>query len=69
MIEPLFVFALTWSFGCTTDLEGKQKFDRKLWVMMKDSSNQFPSNGYVYDYFYNMEKKEWIIWTETVSKY
>ena len=23
ILEPLFVFALTWSFGCTTDLEGK----------------------------------------------
>ena len=37
--------------------------------MMKDSTNQFPANGFVYDYFYNMEKKEWIIWTETVQKY
>lgn len=25
-VEPLFVFALTWSIGCTTNLEGREKF-------------------------------------------
>jgi len=69
VLEPLFIFALTWSFGCTTDLEGKQKFDRKVRAMMKDSIYPFPANGYVYDYMFSKEKKEWVIWTDTVEKY
>lgn len=27
MIEPLFIFALTWSIGCTTDETGREKFN------------------------------------------
>ena len=27
MLEPLFVFALVWSLGCTTTLEGRLKFN------------------------------------------
>jgi dynein heavy chain len=30
MIEQLFVFALTWSIGCTTNLEGREKFNQKF---------------------------------------
>lgn len=36
---------------------------------MKDSIFPFPANGYVYDYTFNKEKKEWIVWTDTVDKY
>jgi dynein heavy chain len=28
--EQLFIFALTWSIGTTTNFEGREKFDRKL---------------------------------------
>jgi dynein heavy chain len=30
MLEPIFIFAVVWSIGCTTDLEGREKFDKKL---------------------------------------
>jgi dynein heavy chain len=30
MMEPLFIFAVVWSIGCTTDLEGRDKFNSKL---------------------------------------
>jgi dynein heavy chain len=29
-LEPLFIFALTWSIGATTTLEGRDKFNNKL---------------------------------------
>jgi len=32
--EALFVFALVWSIGCTTNLEGREKFDRKVKELM-----------------------------------
>lgn len=44
MLEPLFLFALVWSIGCTTNLEGREKFDKKLRELMgNDSKYKFPS--------------------------
>lgn len=67
-IEPLFVFALTWSIGCTTNLEGREKFSQKLRTMLSDKVS-FPTEGMIYDYMWNKTKKEWIIWTDTVPEY
>lgn len=67
-IEPLFIFALTWSIGCTTNLEGRDKFSQKLRTMLSDKVG-FPSEGMMYDYVWDKTKKEWIIWTDTVSEY
>jgi dynein heavy chain len=69
ILEPLFVFAVAWSFGCTTDLEGRTKFDRKLRTMMKDSMFGFPDKGHVYDYTFDQDKKEWVTWDTTVPKF
>lgn len=29
-IEPLLIFAITWSLGATTTLEGREKFNNKM---------------------------------------
>lgn len=43
ILEPLFLFALVWSIGCTTNLEGRELFNRKLREMMGyDSKFKFP---------------------------
>ena len=42
MCEALFVFCLVWSVGCTTDLDGREKFDRKVKELMGESKYAFP---------------------------
>lgn len=68
--ESLFVFALVWSVGCTTNLEGRQKFDKKIRELMgKDIKYPMPTEGLVHDYMFDKTKKEWVIWTNTVPSY
>jgi len=62
--EHLFVFALTWSVGCTTNLEGREKFDKKLRSIVNPKLN-IPDDGYIYDYMWNTKTKEWVVWTNT----
>ena len=70
MLEPLFVYSVIWSIGCTTDPEGREKFAGKIKELLgKDNEHKFPSGGSVYDYCYNKEIKEWVVWTETVDPY
>jgi hypothetical protein len=43
MCEAYFLFALVWSIGCTTNLEGREKFDRRLRELMgPDNKFKFP---------------------------
>jgi dynein heavy chain len=37
--------------------------------MGKDFKHKMPAEGLVYDYFFDKNKKEWIIWTNTVPSY
>lgn len=67
-IEQLFVFALIWSIGCTTDLAGREKFDQKLRTILSNKV-LMPDTGLVYDYCWETEKKEWIIWTMTKPEF
>jgi dynein heavy chain len=61
-LEHFFVFALVWSIGCTTNLEGREKFDRKLRTLIPPNLNM-PGEGYVYDYLFDQKEKDWVIWT------
>ena len=70
MINSLFFFAFVWSTGVTTTLEGRMKFDK--WArdnILNKIGIEFPQDKLVYDYHYNMEKKEWIYWKDTVPEY
>lgn len=70
MLEAVFVFCTVWSIGCTTSLEGRVKFDKKLKDLMgKDNKWKLPSNGTCYDYKFSTEKKEWIYWTDTINEF
>jgi dynein heavy chain len=68
--EPLFIFSLVWSVGCTVNLAGRQKFDSWLRSEMQTlgSPSPFPSKGLVYDYVYSMETGQWKKWMETVGE-
>jgi len=67
-IEQLFVFAVTWTIGATTNLEGREKFHNKFAKMIPDKVG-FPSQTKVYDVMWDKGKKEWVKWTHTVDEY
>ena len=70
MINQLFFFALVWSIGVTTTLEGRIKFDK--WIrenVIAKIGLEFPADRLVYDYKFNVETKEWQYWRETVPEY
>ena len=70
MLEPLFVFAIIWSIGCTTTPEGRKNFSDNLRQLMgKDNEHRLPAEGSVYDYCYMRNEKQWLKWDETVNEY
>ena len=59
-----------WSIGCTTNLDGREKFDRKVKELMgRDHKFSFPPDGLVHDYQFDKTKKEWVLWTDTLPVY
>jgi len=69
-IEPLFLFALTWSIGCTTNLEGRIKFNKRLLDLMGSQPRfAFPEGGSCYDFQWDMASKDWKNWKDTVPAY
>jgi dynein heavy chain len=70
VLEPIFLFALVWSIGCTTNLEGREKFDQRLRELIDPNQKyKFPSSGLVYDYCFDKTTKEWKTWNDTVPVY
>jgi dynein heavy chain len=70
MCPQLFLFAAIWSIGCTTNLIGREKFDK--WfrsIIPKIGCNDFPAEKLVYDYNYDVVQKKWIPWLETIKEY
>lgn len=67
-IEQYFIFALIWSIGGTSTLEGREKFDKKLRPMLSTKLG-LPDEGKVYDYVWDKTKKEWQKWTAIVDEY
>lgn len=68
--EAYFVFALVWSIGCTTNLDGREKFDKRVRELMgRDHKFKFPGEGLVYDYCFDKSERSWKQWTDTVQPY
>jgi dynein heavy chain len=65
----LYLFALIWSIGTTTDLKGKEAFDKWLRERMPKMGIEFPAERMVYDYKFDIVEKKWTIWFETVKEY
>jgi dynein heavy chain len=64
------LFSFIWSIATTTDISGRQKFD--LWIrklMPQLGITSFPEDGLVYDYTWDLKKKQWISWLDTVPEY
>jgi dynein heavy chain len=70
-IEAVFVFALVWSVGCTTNEVGRLSFDSFLRheCFANKMTWPFPKAGSVYDYIFIMESKKWIKWMDIIDKY
>ena len=69
--DSLFVFALMWSVGATTDSKGRKKFDSfvKLTVNQLGLKVNLPKQGVLYDYLFDLTKQEWVPWMDTAPKY
>lgn len=63
LLEKWFVFSLVWSVGATVDEQGRDAID----TCVRDIESGFPHSGYIYDYYVNVEKKEWVNWAEKLS--
>jgi hypothetical protein len=70
MIPQLFLFSAIWSIGCTTNLVGREKFDK--WfrsIIPKLGITDFPAEKLVHDYQYDIATKKWMPWLETIKEY
>ncbi|KAG7391800.1 Dynein heavy chain 1, axonemal [Phytophthora pseudosyringae] len=70
-IEPLFIFALIWSVGASTNDAGRVRFDSFLRseLVANNCKPPLPPTGLVYDYCYQLSSHKWVTWMNTVSPY
>jgi dynein heavy chain len=70
-VEPLFLFALIWSVGATTDEAGRGKFDAYIRheTFSNKTTHPLPKDGDVYDYVFMRDKKRWATWIDIGEKY
>ncbi|XP_052801261.1 dynein axonemal heavy chain 10-like isoform X3 [Mya arenaria] len=80
-LEAIFLQALTWSIGAGLLEDGRIKFDAQLkslaaMQIINDDNKLLAGLGELptthptlYDYFFDMEQKKWIPWTNLVPKY
>ena len=63
LLEKWFVFSLIWSVGASVDEQGRDAID----ICVRDIESGFPHSGLIYDYYVNIEKKEWVAWSERLN--
>ena len=64
-IESIFIFCLTWSFGCTGDYPSRLKFDKKL----RSVNQKFPQEGLIYDYQFDITTQAFIPWSNLFADF
>jgi dynein heavy chain, axonemal len=63
LTEPYFIFSLIWSVGATGDADGRVKFDQWLRSTLGHKAiYKIPAAGTVYDYYFSMQKMQWVNW-------
>ena len=70
VIDKIFQWGLVWSFGCTTDLNGREKFNiffREL--TQKKKMKVLPDEESVYDFEYREKEKEWVLWSKSLERF
>jgi dynein heavy chain len=72
-IEAIFYYSLIWSLGVTSDEEGRVKFDQFIKEQFsKKAMNAAlipPQDGSVYNYFFDIEKGEWVKWINIINNF
>ena len=70
-IDALFIFALIWSIGATTNEDGRKLFDVYLRkeLFANKFSWLFPHEGMVYDYVFLVTSKKWSKWISIIDNY
>ena len=65
-IPGLFIFSLIWSIGITSNSDGRERWDSYLRFEMDANNfeNPLPEQGLIYDYIFDEDKHQWILWTE-----
>ncbi|OMJ85153.1 hypothetical protein SteCoe_13621 [Stentor coeruleus] len=71
MIENIFIYAVIWCIGVTTNSDGRKKFDKALRDILNTRSlkPEFPVAGSVYDWSFDDINKAYIPWTDTIAPY
>ena len=71
-IAPLFAFASTWSLMATVTASGRKRFDSffrgEMLSCGMDFCN-FPRDGLIYDYVFDIEQSKWVAWLDTQEPY
>ena len=62
-VEKWFVFALIWSVGATVDEQSRRELD----VIIRDIEPMFPTTNTVFEYYINLEKRDWAPWEEKLK--
>ncbi|MCQ2817917.1 MAG: hypothetical protein MJ252_11690 [archaeon] len=71
-LEGIFFFSLIWGLGVTTNEAGRKAFNK----FFRDFTHQnaidkkflVPSDKTVYDYLFDQEKSEWVLWKDNIPK-
>jgi dynein heavy chain len=72
MIENLFIFALIWSVGSTTDYDGRLMFNQWLRDQIKSNPKvKMPETGSIYDYQFDDKGavKEFVSWSKQYANF
>lgn len=70
IVDRIFHWGMVWSLGCTTDLDGRLKFNMFLRELAaKNKMKVFPEEGSVYDYEFREKEKEWVLWTKCLERF
>jgi dynein heavy chain len=62
-MEKWFVFSLIWSVCATVDENSRKNIDN----VMRDIEAMFPHTNTVFEYYINLEKKDWAPWEEKLT--
>lgn len=70
-IESLFIFALTWSIGCTTDDKGRELFNDYLHSLLVKykSKIELPQEASIYDYEFQLTEGTYHHWDERNAEF
>lgn len=60
-IKNIIVFCIVWSLGCSTDYDGRTKFNEKLRHLLSQKGFTLLPKSY-YEYYYNEKAKQFEEW-------